>query len=99
MGRHGVDARETLGGNLLRGLTLSNGLHNLHLRSGQDAGSLLFLLLGDEGLQRPLAKIPRVAAVFDTLRNANLTPPINPYSFARPEVKMSDGSTRKVLIR
>ena len=61
VGRHGVDAREALGGNLLRRLALGNGPHNLFLSGGQDAGRLFLLLLVDDDLEGSLAEVARMA--------------------------------------
>ena len=56
-----MDAGETLGSNLLRRLTLSNGLHYFRFRGCQDIRFLLFLLLGDDKLQCSLAEIACVS--------------------------------------
>ena len=57
----GVDAGETLGGNLLGGLAQGYCLHDFHFCRRQNAGCIFFLLLDDDGFKGTLAKVARVA--------------------------------------
>ncbi len=58
-----MNTGESFSGNLLGGLTLGDGLHNLHFCGRQYAGALLlFLLLDDDCLQSPLTDMAAVTA-------------------------------------
>ena len=62
VGGDGVNTREAFVGNLLRRLALGDGTHNLRLCLRQDSRAfLVFLLLADDDLQRPLTDVAVVA--------------------------------------
>ena len=62
VGGDGVDAGVALGGYLLGGLALGNGLDDVALCGGQQPGLLVVLLLGDDGLEGALADVALVVA-------------------------------------